>query len=286
VTTQDTAAEVVLSYLRDQAAAIARYDPLVRRDEPDAVHQMRVATRRARSALQAFGSIIDREATRPLGEELKWLAATIGQARDAEVMLDLLRVSLAAIPPSLAAGPADARIAAHFTAELTQAQKTAVAVLDGQRYRRLRDDLDGLLARPPLTPLAGRGAGEVLAKPVRRAGRRLLGALAAVPEAQERDTALHEARKAAKRARYAAEAAVPALGGAASRQAAAAKELQQVLGDHHDSVVARTVLLDLAEEARQAGEDTFTYGLLYQYQADRAAGMEQALPPFALETLA
>jgi len=54
--------EVVLAYLRDQVAAISRYDPLVRRDQPDAVHQMRVASRRARSALQAFGVIIDWDA--------------------------------------------------------------------------------------------------------------------------------------------------------------------------------------------------------------------------------
>ena len=286
LTRHSPAAEVVLAYVGDQVAAIARYDPLVHRDEPDAVHQLRVATRRARSALQAFGTIIDREATRPLCAELKWLAAALGQARDTEVMLDLLRASLAAIPPSLIAGPVDARIAARFTAELAQADKTALAALDGRRYRRLRDDLDLLLTRPPLTPLAGHEAGEGLARPVRRAGRRLLAALAAVPEAQERDAALHEARKAAKRARYAAEAAVPALGAAASRQAAAAKELQQVLGDHHDSVVARAVLLDLAEKARQAGEDTFTYGLLYQHLADRAASMEQALPPFTAKALA
>jgi hypothetical protein len=49
LTRYSSAAEVVLSYLCDQVAAIARYGPLVRRDEPDAVHQMRVATRRARS---------------------------------------------------------------------------------------------------------------------------------------------------------------------------------------------------------------------------------------------
>ena len=286
LTRHPSAAEVVLAYLRDQAAAIARYDPLVRRDEPDAVHQMRVATRRARSALQAFGGIIDSEATRPLCEELKWLAVTLGQARDTEVMLDRLKASLAGIPPALVAGPVEARITAYFTAELAQAGNTAVAALDGRRYRRLRDDLDGLLVRPPLTPVAERRAGEVLAKPVRQAGRRLLRALASVPEAEDRDAALHEARKAAKRARYAAEAAVPALSGAASRQAAAAKDLQQVLGDHHDSVVARTVLLDLAGKARKAGEDTFTYGLMYQRQADQAASMEQALPPFTVDTLA
>jgi CHAD domain-containing protein len=286
LTRRSSAAEVVLSYLRDQVAAIARCDPLVRRDEPDAVHQMRVATRRARSALRAFGSIIDAEATRPLCEELKWLAATLGQARDAEVMLDRLNASLAGIPAALVVGPVEARITAHFTAELAQAGKTAVAALDGRRYRRLRADLDGLLVRPPLTPLAERRAGEILAKPVRRAGRRLLRALAAVPGAEDRDAALHQARKAAKRARYAAESAASALGSAASRQAGAAKNLQEALGDHHDSVVARTMLLDLAGKAREAGEDTFAYGLMYGLQAGQAASMERTLPPFNVETLA
>ncbi len=71
------------------------------------------------------------------------------------------------------------------------------------------------------------------------------------------------------------------LGRTASRQAAQAKELQQLLGDHHDSVVARTVLLDLARKARAAGEDTFTYGLMHQRQACQAAELEQALPRYA-----
>jgi CHAD domain-containing protein len=286
LSSHSSGAEVVLSYLRGQVAAIARYDPLVRIDEPDAVHQMRVASRRARSALQAFGDIIDRKTTRPLCEELKWLAATLGQARDTEVMLDRLNATLAAIPPALVVGPVEARVNAHFTAELARTEKIAVAALDGRPYRRLRDHLDGLLVRPPLTPLAGHRAGKVLSKPVRRAGRRLSRALAAVSEAQDHDAALHEARKAAKRARYAAEAAMPALGSAASAQAAAAKDLQEVLGDHHDSVVARAVLLDIAGEARAAGEDTFTYGLMYQHQSDWAASMEQSLPPFTAETVA
>ena len=226
---------MVLGYVRNQVQAISRYDPLVRRDEPDAVHQMRVATRRARSALQAFGTIIEREATRPLCEELKWLAAQLRQARDGEVLLARLTAELDAIT-------------GHFTAELAQAGQATLRALDGQRYLRLLNHLDVLLADPPLTPLAGRKAGKALTKPVRRAARRLERALAAVPAAHDpaaddpaaddRDAALHEARKAAKRARYAAETALPALGGAARRQAAQAKKLQELLGDHHDSVVA------------------------------------------------
>ena len=299
VTARSPAGDVMLAYIRTQVQAIARYDPLVRRDAPDAVHQMRVATRRARSALQAFGQIIDREATRSLGEELKWLAAELGHARDSEVMLERLTADLAAIPPALVVGPVEVRMTGHFTAELAQAGKAALHALDGPRYLRLRDDLDVLLADPPQSPLAGRKAGKALVRPVRRAARRLQRALAAVPAAEDRgpetsapeghaaedlgtavdrDTAIHEARKAAKRARYAAEAALPALGGQASRQAAQAKDLQELLGDHHDSVVTRTVLRGLADQARSAGEDTFTYGVMYERQACAASEIERELP--------
>jgi CHAD domain-containing protein len=281
LTAQSTAGDVVLAYLRHQVAAISRDDPLVRRGEPDAVHQMRVATRRARSALQAFGRVIERDSTRPLCAELKWLAAALGQARDAEVLRDRLTSGLAAIPAALVVGPVEARMTAHFTAELRRAGRAALRALDGQRYLRLLDDLDALLADPPLTALAQRTAGRALAKPVRQAQRRLQRALAAVPGAEDRDAAIHEARKAAKRARYAAEAAVPALGGKAGRQASQARELQQLLGDHHDSVVARTVLLDLAAQARADGHDTFSYGLMYQSQVWLAATIEQALPRYA-----
>ena len=278
VTADSAAGDVLLAYLRDQVTGILRDDPLVRRAAPDAVHQMRVASRRARSVLQAFGQVIDREATRPLCAELKWLAATLGRVRDSEVLLARFTEELAVIPQALVVGPVQARIRVHFSTEYAQALKAALQALDGRRYLRLLDDLDELVARPPLTPLADGPAGKVLAKPVRRARRQLRRALAAVPSATDRDAAIHEARKAAKRARYAAEAAAPALGSSADRQAARTRELQQLLGDHHDGVVARMVLLDLAEEARAAAEDTFTYGLMHQRQACLNAEIERKLP--------
>ena len=287
LTGHSSAAEVVLSYLRDQAAAIARCDPLVRRDEPDAVHQMRVATRRARSALQAFGRIIDAEATRSLGEELKWLGVTLGQARDTEVMLDLLEASLAGIPSALVAGPVEARISAHFTAELAQAGKTAVAALDGRRYRRLRDDLDRLLVRPPLTPLAEPEAGEVLVKPVRRAGRRLLGALAAVPGADDRDTALHEARKAAKRARYAAEAA--GARAPAARPAARPRRPRTCSSCSATTTTASSpgqCCSISPERPGRQGRTPSPTACCTSARPSQAARIEQALPPFTAKTLA
>jgi CHAD domain-containing protein len=278
LTPRSPAGDVVLAYVRQQVSAITHNDPLVRRDEPDAVHQMRVATRRARSALQAFGEIIDKARTRPLCDELKWLAAVLGEARDAEVLLDRFTGDLAGIPAELITGPVQTRITEHFASVQKQARVAATRALDGKRYLTLLNDLDALVADPPLTPLAAGKAGKALGKPVRRAERRLRRALAVVPAAQDKDAAIHEARKAAKRARYAAEAAMPALGSKARRQAKRTKRLQGLLGDHHDSVVARTVLLGLVDQARVAGEDTFTYGVMYERLACAAGQIERMLP--------
>ena len=94
---RSSAREMVLYYVRQQVLAIMRYDPLVRRDEPDAVHQMRVATRRARSALQASASKSSREPTRPLCEELSGWRPNSGRPCDGEVLLARLTAELTAI---------------------------------------------------------------------------------------------------------------------------------------------------------------------------------------------
>ncbi|MBL0780350.1 CHAD domain-containing protein, partial [Streptomyces albidoflavus] len=95
---------------------------------------------------------------------------------------------------------------------------------------------------------------------------------------ETRDHALHQARKAAKRARYAAEAARPALGKPAKRYRKHVKAVQQLLGVHQDSVVAREALRQLAVEAHGAGESAFTWGLLYGREQARAEAAERELP--------
>jgi len=279
-TPDSPAADVVLGYLRTKVGAITHFDPLVRRSEPDAVHQMRVAIRRVRSALQVFREIVDRERTRALGDELKWLAAVLGRERDAEVLAARLRKLLAALPAELVAGPVEERVTRHFSSELAQAHAAAVRELDGPRYFALLDALDALLDDPPLHPDASRPAAQALRRPVRRAAKRLKRALKNIPgrdPSPDKDTAIHEARKAAKRARYAADAAAPALGGKAARQAARAKALQTLLGNHHDSVVARTFLRTLAGQAHAAGEDTFTYGVMHEREASVSHDIERSL---------
>jgi CHAD domain-containing protein len=100
----------------------------------------------------------------------------------------------------------------------------------------------------------------------------------AQPSGVERDLAMHEARKKGKRARYAAEAATGLLGAPAKQLVRDMKSLQSLLGDHQDSVMAREALRDLAFQAGQAGESSFTYGVLYGREERRAELAEAALP--------
>ncbi|WP_431949256.1 CHAD domain-containing protein [Actinacidiphila sp. bgisy167] len=277
-----TAADVALTYVHEQVAAITAWDPEVRRDEPDSVHQMRVSTRRLRSALKTFRRELDRAVTDPIGDELKWLAGVLGLERDREVLADRLRDRLAELPPELATKTLAARIGGDAPVH-EGARKQLLRELGSGRYFRLLDTLESLLADPPLLDAAAAPAADAVAKAVRRDHRRLRRrvepALRMEP-GHERDLALHEARKAAKRARYSSEAsqAVPALRKAAKKHTKRMKAVQQLLGEHQDSVICREALLRLADDARAAGEDTFPYGVLYQLERERADTVERQLP--------
>ncbi|WP_435602684.1 CHAD domain-containing protein [Streptomyces sp. bgisy130] len=276
-----TAGEVVLDYAREQVRVIIELDPAVRRDLPDSVHRMRVATRRLRSAFRSYTKVLDRAATLPIGVELKWLAAELGVERDREVLTERLREGLAEVPATLRLGPVDARLRIWSERRRAGARDRLLDVLDGPRYLALLKTLHALLEEPPLRKAAARPAPEVAAgavlKDYRRLARRTEAALAA-QAGRERDEALHGARKAAKRTRYAAEAARPALGGPAKKFAKRTKRVQQLLGDHQDSVVARGALRELATQAQRAGEGGFTFGLLYGREEALAADRERALP--------
>ncbi|MFI0925222.1 CHAD domain-containing protein [Streptomyces sp. NPDC021012] len=276
-----TAGAAVLAYVREQAGAIVALDPAVRRDLPDAVHQMRVACRRMRSAFKTYRKVLDRTVTDPVGDELKWLAGELGLARDQEVLDARLRARLADLPPTLTLGPVEARLRRRDAALAEDARRQVLEALDSDRHLALLDTLHALLADPPLREAARRDARTVLAKAVRkdhdRLGGRIEHALALDP-GHERDLALHEARKAAKRARYAADAARPTLGKPAKKLGKRVKAVQSLLGEHQDSVVARAALREFAIQSYGAGESAFTWGLLYGREEAAAAATERELP--------
>ncbi|MEU5916380.1 CYTH and CHAD domain-containing protein [Streptomyces sp. NPDC047141] len=276
-----TAGAAVLAYVREQAEAIVALDPAVRRDLPDAVHQLRVACRRARGAFKSYRRVLDRDVTDPLGDELKWLAAELGVARDQEVLDARLTARVEELPPDLTLGPVKARLRRRDAALAANARHQALAALDSDRYLTLLDALAALLVDPPLCKAARRDADAVLARAVRddhdRLGGRIHRALA-LPPGHERDLALHAARKAAKRTRYAADAARPVLGKPAGKLAKRVKAVQSLLGEHQDSVVARAALRDFGIMAHGVGESAFTWGLLYGREEAVAAAAERELP--------
>lgn len=278
-----TAGDHVLHYVHAQRDALVFLDPAVRRGLPDSVHRMRVATRRLRSCFRSYRQVLDSTVTDPLRDELKWLAGELGIDRDQEVLTERLAERLAELPDGLQPGPV--RLALVRARLLGQpgagARRPLSATLDGPRYLALLDALDALLREPPLRPKASGSAEKAATRSVTRDYDRLAARVEhalTTPAGPGRDVALHEARKAAKRARYAAEAARHALGKKAKKQQKRLTEVQDLLGEHQDSVVAREALARMALDAHAAGQETFTYGLLYERERARAAESERELP--------
>ncbi len=263
-----SAAAAVTASLRAEVEGLVAADPGVRRGTDDAVHAMRVASRRLRSTLHTFRPLLDPAAIGDLDGELRWLAGVLGGERDREVLETRMRSLLDALPAELVLGPVRARL---LDEELRGGQlKSHTAVLHalrGPRYLTLLDRLDTVAAAPVFTDAAAGPARVVLPGLLRRAWKRL-DHRAGHALATGVDTDFHDTRKAAKAARYAAETLAPVLGGPAARVGQLAKDVQTVLGDHQDSVVARTLLHHLAVNENQG----FTYGLLYA--AERRRGQE------------
>jgi CHAD domain-containing protein len=248
--------DVVTEAIRRSVSRIVAHDPLVRLrqelpggDTP--VHQMRVGCRRLRSDLRTFRPLVDRRWAGGLRDELRWLAQTLGAARDAEVLRARLD-HIAALDPLAPLDPsAVARIDAELAERQHEALETVAAALRSDRYVALLNALVDAARTPRLTPLAGAAAREVLPGLVSRPWYRLAkgsrgvsGAADLAPDAP--DAQWHAVRVNGKRARYAVEAVADAIGGAAPRLSRRLAVLQDLLGEHQDAAVAAQTWLAIA----------------------------------------
>ena len=269
------AGRVLHRLLVEQRAELDRREDGIRGGVPDSVHKARVATRRLRSALGVYRPLVDRNVTDRIRRELRWLARTLGDARDLEVVHERLRGLLDEEPPSLVVGPVAARIDATYAGRQQEADAHVQRALDSPRHQELLAALDDLVTAPPWTAAAEAPAREVLLPRVRREWKALGRCVRAIPGAADRDRAVHDASKAAKSLRYVVEALVPAWGADAERLAGAAKEISSLLGERQDTVVARRDLAALAREASAAGESAFTYGRLHAREEADAARLDR-----------
>jgi CHAD domain-containing protein len=213
----------------EQFAALEAHDPGVRfGGDPEDLHQLRVATRRARALIRATKPLLGDRLV-PLGEELKLLAGLLGAVRDLDVLLEHLRPQVADLDADRERG--DDLLTALATERAMQ-RNVLVDAMETPRYGELLDAFRRAIDE--LAPFdADSGPDEI----ARRAVRKLRRAADALPS-DPSDDELHALRISAKRARYAAE--LVALGGStkAERTVKASKKLQDVLGEHQDAVVA------------------------------------------------
>lgn len=337
----DSPAAAVVAALQANRDKLVEYDPKVRRDEWDSVHQMRVATRELRSHIQTFHGIVSGPEIERIENELKVLAGMLGVARDAEVVEERWQLLLAREDSDVLDDTTREHISDDMGKAYRRAHRRVVAALDSDRYLDLLESLDLLLANPPVgkpesndrdladadadenddssapasdlpasdlpassapasddtEPATGaeespssapaeqghdevqdmekimaqhlNGAYEKLVKRHKKAVSNWDNPQLSL---QEREEYFHDMRKAAKKLRYAAEAAGSATKLKTKGVYKACKEMQSILGDFQDSVTSRDKLLELAAAARRRGEDTFGYGLLYQ--RERAIGLE------------
>jgi CHAD domain-containing protein len=254
----------------EQVEQLLVWDRAVRADVYDSVHQMRVTTRKIRSLLQASEGAFGISDDAWILDELRQLAAVLGVARDAEVLAERYEQTLDELPAELVRGPIRERLVDGAKNHYASGLRRSLIAMRSQRYFRLLDALEGLVAAEP--PAAPRGE-EPVQLTIDAAYKRIRKAAKAAAEAADadRDEALHRIRKGAKRLRYTAAAT------GADKVSDRAKTIQSLLGDHQDSVVSRTHLSQQAEAANAAGEDTFTYGLLYQREDDLARRSREQL---------
>jgi CHAD domain-containing protein len=251
-----TAKDVIRNVLAESVAGLLRHDPMVRTTEdPEEVHQARVATRKLRSHLRTFGPLLDAEWTDTLRTELGWLAMSLGSVRDREVLLERLRLKANSLPPS------DTRSALSLLhlleVEIEALRRKLHADLSSLRYVDLLERLVAASLAPATLPDADQPATAALPALATNPWRRLRSAVRQLPESPT-DPELHRIRILAKRARYAAEAVAPVAGSQAEAFARGAAKLQTVLGEHQDSVTAQAWL----RGARVSGRRAFVAGEL------------------------
>ena len=256
LTSASTAGELLRHTIALSVASLMRHDPGVRLgDDLEDVHRARVATRRLRSQLRTFRTLLDTEWANALREDLRWLGGGLGSVRDRQVMAQRVRSRTGALAEDDA--PTVADLAAELQAESEEARARLVLDMRTDRYIDLIERLVEASHAPALTPEAQQRAALVVPGLAQRDWRQLRKGIAALPD-QPADSDLHRIRILAKRVRYAAEAAEPITGKLATRSAEAAAALQDVLGDHQDSVTAQRWLREAGRGARAfvAGELT------------------------------
>ena len=250
------------------------FEPAVRAGQDiEAVHDMRVATRRLRAAFQLFGAHYTDKTRSRLLPGLRRTARALGRARDLDVFLQTVQLYLAALP---AARQHEVDlIVEHWSAERQRAHEVLLDFLDGKRYADLVGDLRIFVDTPNKGSLDRDAEGQALSR-VSYSVPRLIYTYYEALRAFEpmllntpQIETLHALRLEAKRLRYTLEFFREVLGEDAAGVITVAVKVQDHLGALHDADVARGLLGRFLKRQRKAADKA----------AKRAAKVGQPTPP-------
>lgn len=265
-------ADVIRHALTSSVARFLRHEPgVVLGTDPEDVHQTRVALRRLRSDVHTFGPFLEETWTARLREEAQWLAGLLGRVRDADVMRARLAETAARLPDQ----PAPLPFVARLERDRDAARAELLAARRQPRFVALVDLLVDAAHNPALLPEAKESAADALRALVTHRWRNIRRVVSQLDQRPD-DEDLHNLRILAKRLRYGAEAIAPATGKSAQKLAAAAAELQDVLGGHHDAVV--TIAWLRGEATTSSADLAFVAGELCGLELAAAEEARKAWP--------
>lgn len=262
----ETAADALQKMIVRAVHRITTHHAAARLGDPEGVHQMRVGTRRLRSDLRTFASLVDREWADSVLDDLRWLARVLGEVRDIDVLTERFAQSAGELADELQS------LFDHLRRVGEQRRSDLHDALRSERYLTLLESLVRAAQNPPATVDAAVAGDEVLVPQVRPTWDTLRKAMRAAGE-DPPDHELHEIRIHAKRARYAAEVVAGSSASYASSAknfARAAAALQEVLGEHQDAVVAQQTLRGIAGAPESTASVQITLGRLIERQHQEA----------------
>ena len=278
----DTARDLVGGYVTEQCTVIIDSEAPLRAGE-DVIHSTRVAVRRLRSTIRVFSGLFDTAESAHLEEELVWWAGALGAVRDMDILAHRQAALLDELPAELTLGPVASTIQTELAVQRKQAMDVLVEALNSERYRRLIGLIHHWRADPPFTAAADEPPDSIdsaIKKAKRKVRQRLSSAVAARRAAEPSEELFHRARKASKRHRYAVEAALPVWGSKADKIISQRKDLQDLLGNHQDSMVSAAFLRELgARLGIRSGQNGFSYGVLYAREVQAGEALLDDLKP-------
>jgi triphosphatase len=280
VSPEMTAGQVAFAVLRKQFGVFRVNEPGTRLgDDIEALHDMRVATRRLRAAMAAFRPFLSQRML-SFRDEFGWIAAALGEVRDLDVQLERMVEWREAFPDERAHA-LDA-IEEILVARRNAARKRMLAALDSRRYERLLTRFEAALRfGPPRTFVPGRTpilavAPDLVEKryrTVRKAGDRI--------KKNSPPDSYHLLRIDAKKLRYALEFVGNGIYGKPALEfSARVTALQDNLGLHQDAYVAMDLLQEVADTSgRKLGPSTLmAMGILSERYRSHAEELRAQFP--------